>query len=251
VRGRAAGAVSATCVPVTFMGRALGVLHACGAPGEALDQGASERLTMLGAQVGARIGTVRAFERTQLQASTDALTGLPNRRGVEAQVRELMGREQPFAFVMADLDHFKRLNDTHGHQAGDEALRAFADVVRENLRQHDIAGRWGGEEFAFVLVQSDGDHALQWVDRLRARLALALRQRSAPAFTASFGIADSSAGPPLEAIVSAADRALYQAKAGGRDRGVLVSAGEATVAVAVRLSEQRAALDVQQLVANS
>jgi diguanylate cyclase (GGDEF)-like protein len=251
LRGRAAGAVSATCVPVTFMGRALGVLHAQAPLGAPLDGGAVERLETLGAQIGGRIGTVRAFERTQIQASTDALTGLPNRRSVEARLRELMRGQQPFALVMADLDHFKLLNDTHGHQAGDEALRAFADVVRDCARAHDIAARWGGEEFAFVLVQANAAQALQWVDRVRARLAGELQRRSAPAFTASFGIADSSAGPPLEAVIGAADRALYAAKGQGRNRGVIATITEVAEAAPQRISEQRAAVDMHSLAVNA
>lgn len=251
LRDRAAGAVSATCVPVTFMGRALGVLHAQAPLGAPLDDGAVERLGTLGVQIGGRIGTVRAFERTQIQASTDALTGLPNRRSVEARLRELMRGQQPFALVMADLDHFKLLNDTHGHQAGDEALRAFADVVRDCARSHDIAGRWGGEEFAFVLVQANAAQALHWVDRVRARLAGELQRRSAPAFTASFGIADSSAGPPLEAVIGAADRALYAAKGQGRNRGVIATVTEFAEAAPQRVSEQRAAVDMHSVAANA
>jgi diguanylate cyclase (GGDEF)-like protein len=249
LRERAEGERSATCVPVTFMGRALGVLHASGPVGAALDSDAVGRIVTLGTQVGVRIGTVRAFERTQLQASTDSLTGLDNRRSVEARLRELVRRRQPLAFVMADLDHFKRLNDTHGHQAGDEALRAFADVVRESLRQHDLAARWGGEEFAFVLQHADAAQALVWVERLRARLANALQRRSAPAFTASFGVAESSAGMTLEALVATADGALYRAKSEGRDRGVVAGGPELALASIPRQSEQRAAVDLQQLAA--
>lgn len=246
LRDRGDAALAATCVPVTFMGRAMGVLHAAAPADRALGADAAAHMATLGTQVGARIGTVRAFERTQLQASTDALTGLGNRRHIEARLRDLLRSRQQFAFVMADLDHFKRLNDTHGHQAGDEALRAFADAVRDTLRAEDAVARWGGEEFAFVLMHADAASALQWVDRLRAHLAQVLQRRSAPAFTASFGVADSSFGPPLEAVLAAADRALYRAKSDGRDRGVLADRSEAAL---TRVSEQRAALDVPRLVA--
>jgi len=249
LRGRASGPVAAACVPVTFMGRALGVVHACAPREQALPADAIDRLTALGTQLGSRVGTVRAFERTQLQASTDALTGLPNRRSVEARMRELMRTRTPFAFVMADLDRFKQLNDTHGHQAGDEALRAFADVVREGVRQHDVAGRWGGEEFAFVLEKADAAQAEQWVARLRERLAQALQRRSAPLFTASFGIADATLAQTAEELVAAADAALYRAKADGRDRGVVAVLPLVGAAVA-RQSEQRAALDPQRLAVN-
>lgn len=250
LRGRPEGAMSAACVPVTFMGRALGVLHACGPVDQPLTPAATEHLAVLGAQAGSRIGTVRAFARTQLQASTDALTGLANRRSVEARLHELMASRTPFAVVMADLDRFKNLNDTHGHPAGDEALRAFADVVRENMRQQDMAGRWGGEEFAFVLTQVDAEHALQWADRLRACLAAALPHRSTPLFTASFGIAHSQLEATPEALVAAADRALYAAKSQGRDRAVLAVA-EAGLPALTRRSEPAAAVDMQRLSASA
>ncbi len=248
LRGRSSGAVAATCVPVTFMGRALGVLHACGPTAAPLPQDAQDRLKTLGAQVGARIGTVRAFERTQMQASTDALTGLANRRAAETKMRELLQARKTFAFVMADLDHFKLLNDTHGHNAGDEALRVFADIARESVRQADLAVRWGGEEFCFLLVDSTGEQAMQWVERVRDRLARELRRRSAPAFTASFGVTDSQRDLPLEAIVGVADMALYRAKAEGRNRGVLALPDEADLhSQVVRRSEQTAELDVRML----
>ena len=84
------------------------------------------RLTTLAAQSGARIGTVRAFEKTQLQAKTDGLTGLSNRRTVETELRTFCRERRPFALALADLDHFKKLNDAHGHEEGDRSLRLFS-----------------------------------------------------------------------------------------------------------------------------
>ena len=141
LRHRPGEAISAVCVPVTFMGRALGVLHATGPVDQALSAEQQARLASLGTQAGARIGTVRAFERSQFHASTDVLTGLPNRRSTEQRLRELAQGHRPFALVMADLDRFKHLNDTYGHQAGDDALRVFADTVRAHTREHDLCGR--------------------------------------------------------------------------------------------------------------
>lgn len=227
LRERGAGPISAACVPVTFMGRALGVLHASGSVEQPLDEVQFARLAALGLQAGGRIGTVRAFERTQLQASTDALTGLPNRRTLEQRMHRMKLGGKPFVLVMCDLDHFKRLNDTHGHPAGDDALRIFADVVRNCMREHDLASRWGGEEFAFVLVDADEDRTLRWTQRVREQLAQTLSSRSKPAFTASFGIAESSAGHTVEALVRLADAALYRAKSAGRDRTAVAARGAA------------------------
>ncbi|MCU1503718.1 MAG: hypothetical protein JWM12_3072, partial [Ilumatobacteraceae bacterium] len=111
LRGRPAGPISAVCVPVTFMGRALGVLHSTGPIGATPAAESASRLTSLATQAGARIGTVRSFERSQLQATTDGLTGLRNRRTVEIEVRALLNEGAQLMLVMADLDHFKLLND--------------------------------------------------------------------------------------------------------------------------------------------
>ena len=99
---------------------------------------------------GARIGLLRVMAETQLQASTDTLTGLLNRRSFSEQVASIPQLMHPVAMAMADLDHFKRLNDTYGHETGDRALRLFARVLRDSLRQSDMVSRYGGEEFAIA-----------------------------------------------------------------------------------------------------
>ena len=247
LRGRPDGAVSAACVPVTFMGRALGVLHASSSIEQPLSALQFDRMAALGTQAGGRIGTVRAFERTQLQASTDALTGLPNRRHIEQRLRELVAAAKPFVLVMADLDHFKRLNDTFGHQAGDDALRLFSDVVRASMREQDMAGRWGGEEFGFLLVGASATEALRWTDRVRERLAEALANRSTPSFTASFGVADSATTRVPEALVRLADEALYKAKAEGRDRAALAGIAAFNDISPRHASEHDAKVDMRML----
>ena len=248
LRGRPEGARSAACVPVTFMGRALGVLHATGAVDAPLGAQQLAQLNTLGVQAGSRIGTVRAFERTQLQAATDSLTGLANRRTAEARMRRWEQEGRAFALVMCDLDHFKRLNDTHGHPAGDDALRSFAEVARGCARGTDLLARWGGEEFAFLLAGADGEEAMAWTTRLREQLAQMLRARSKPLFTASFGVAEAGSAPTLELLVRRADDALYRAKAEGRDRAVLAPPMPAADPDAPRAtSEHSAVLDLQML----
>ncbi len=171
LRGRACGAVSAVCVPVTFMGRAIGVLHAAGPVDKPLRADQARLLGTLGTQIGMRIGSVRAFQKNQIQASTDGLTGLLNRRTLEQHMRQLSIGEQPFAVVMCDLDHFKLLNDGYGHATGDAALRVFSEALRHSLRESDLVGRWGGEEFAFVVTDGHARFAEEAVQRLRKRLA--------------------------------------------------------------------------------
>lgn len=218
LRGRPCGPTSAVCVPLAFMGRAVGVLHATAPIDAPLSAGHTQQLGTLGAQVGMRIGTVRAFERSQIQASTDGLTGLPNRRTIEQRLRGVARGEQEFAVVMCDLDNFKRLNDSFGHVAGDAALRIFSEVLRHSLRESDLAGRWGGEEFMFVLSGADAKAADEQIDRLRARLAQTLYGGKTPRFTVSFGIADSTMSRRPDQLLRWADLGLYQAKAEGRDR---------------------------------
>ena len=250
LRGRPCGPVSAACVPVSFMGRSLGVLHATGAPGVAVSPLQLSQLTTLGIQSGARIGTVRAFQKTQRQASTDSLTGLLNRRSIEEAVRTLSAEGHHYAILLADLDHFKKLNDTRGHEAGDNALRQFADVLRKTLRGHDSAARWGGEEFVVVLPRVDANAAVEIANRIRANLAEALLVGGSPVFTASFGVADSSMSERLEQLIRVADDALYSAKDAGRDRAVIGNPGNVIASVPRRAMEHPATVDIA-LVANN
>ncbi|TLY98372.1 MAG: diguanylate cyclase [Gammaproteobacteria bacterium] len=221
LRGRPCGAISAVCVPVSFMGRALGVLHASGPAGKPPTSRQVAQLTTLGMQAGARIGTVRAFHSTQRRATTDSLTGLPNRGRAEEQVRGLNAEGKAFSLVLADLDHFKRLNDSRGHEAGDQALRIFAETLQLSLRDGDMAARWGGEEFILILARSGAVDGREVADRVRAKLAERLLAGSIPTFTASFGIADTTMSPRLEELLRLADEALYCAKEAGRDCAVI------------------------------
>ncbi|MGH8264464.1 MAG: diguanylate cyclase domain-containing protein [Steroidobacteraceae bacterium] len=221
VQGRSCGRVSAVCVPLSFMGRAIGVLHAAAPFGQAPTPRQVEHLAALGSLAGSRLGTVRAFARTQTQASTDALTGLMNRRAAAEAIRTLTIARKPYAFVLCDLDHFKQLNDRYGHESGDMALRAFADVLRRVLREGDVAARWGGEEFAVILPNISAQTATDVVARIQTALRAAVAGGSVPAFTSSFGIADSSMSTKFRDIARLADTALYAAKDAGRDRGTI------------------------------
>lgn len=209
----------AVCVPVTFMGKPLGVLHAVTVDASH-GASAAARLGTIAAQAGTRIGTLRAFARTELQAATDGLTGMLNRRSLEERLGDLVRRGEPFALAMADLDHFKLLNDAHGHEAGDRALRLFANVVREVLRADDVVGRYGGEEFVIALPGQSMATAQAALDRIRARLEDLATGAETPRFTASFGLADSTDGRTIDDVLRVADDRLRAAKLLGRDRVV-------------------------------
>ncbi|MDB6085591.1 MAG: hypothetical protein JWN43_3472, partial [Gammaproteobacteria bacterium] len=224
LRRRPSGPLSATCVPVSFMGRSVGVLHAAGTVHESPPTQQLAQLTALGIQAGARIGSLRAFERTRRHAYTDGLTGLSNRRALEQVIQDLVSSGSSYAIALADLDHFKRLNDTHGHDAGDTALRLFAEVLRKSIRDADQVARWGGEEFMILFPGASAQRAFDVVQRIRTDLAEALSVSGGATFTASFGIADSSMIPSFDEALRVADEALYRSKDTGRDRATVATA---------------------------
>jgi diguanylate cyclase (GGDEF)-like protein len=218
LRGRDQGRCAGVCVPVSIMGRTVGVIHATGPVGEPIGDESIAALQTLANQSGNRLGMLRVMAETQLQASTDGLTGLTNRRSLENTMRNLRADGTEFAFVMADLDRFKALNDAHGHEAGDRALRIFSETLRHEMRADDVACRYGGEEFAIVLPKAEPSDAIDVVERVRAALAAATGRGDTPIFTCSFGIAHSSDAADLDDVILRADQALFAAKDAGRDR---------------------------------
>ncbi len=173
-------------------------------------------------QVAVAVNHSRLYSQQQHLALTDSLTGCMNRRSFEQQLerdlRLATRMRQPVSLIMLDVDYFKRVNDTHGHDAGDAALRFLADVLRDELRGVDTAARYGGEEFAVILPQANLDGAIIVADRLRARL----ENTEIPGIgqiTASFGIATFPVhASTRDGLVTTADQALYAAKHTGRNR---------------------------------
>ena len=181
---------------------------------------------------------VRLHDRLTREAVTDGLTDLPNRRkfdqALSYEVTRARRYDDTVGLIMADLDDFKQVNDHYGHPAGDEVLRAFADVLRQNVRVIDLPARYGGEEFAVLLPETNASGA----EIVAERLHEAVSGRSIPALTgrllgvtASFGVASFPEAPTEGALVAAADEALYQAKANGKNL-VVVSRAEAAVRTA-------------------
>jgi diguanylate cyclase (GGDEF)-like protein len=157
-------------------------------------------------------------------AFTDHLTGLANRRRFERQLEREVGRVlrygHPFSLLMIDIDNFKNLNDTFGHDAGDDAIRRIGRVLREGTRGIDLAARIGGEEFAVLLVETSQGGALEVAERLWLAIK-ALETPSGGRITASFGVAECPTDAQTgSGILKAADVALYEAKRNGRDRVV-------------------------------
>lgn len=164
-----------------------------------------------------------ALALVEVDAATDALTGQPNRRALDAllkkQIELAATSAQPFAVLMLDVDHFKQVNDTLGHGVGDHTLRAFAYRIRDTLRQGDICARFGGEEFVVVLPNTLPDIALEVAERLRCAVAGADLLTVPPVkATVSIGVAVFQVGQAPEELLNRADTALYAAKQGGRNQ---------------------------------
>ncbi|WP_233589909.1 GGDEF domain-containing protein [Acidovorax sp. FJL06] len=165
-----------------------------------------------------------AESRLRTQATRDPLTGLANRSHFQAQATQALARSQrdgtPVALLLCDVDHFKRINDQHGHAVGDEVLVAMAGTLGENLREGDVLARWGGEEFLALMPASPLDAACATAERIRAVVAQApLPVGSTPiALTLSFGVALVHGADDLQAAIARADKALYESKHAGRNR---------------------------------
>jgi diguanylate cyclase (GGDEF)-like protein len=217
-------------VPLIFHERLMGAL--CVAADEQTRVWGENEVLLLQTvanQVAVAVNHANLFAQIQQQALTDALTGCYNRRSFEMQFdRELQvakRHHQPVSLIMLDLDHFKQLNDTVGHDAGDEALRRLAVCFQEELRGVDSAARFGGDEFALILPQAYAEGALIVAERLRERIA-GIQIRGFGGLTASMGIATfPTHGISRPELVHVADSALYNAKRTGRNRVCIYDPG--------------------------
>src|SRR5205823_4232022 len=176
----------------------------------------------------ARLRT-RLYEQAEHLATTDGLTGLLNRRTFNAQLqgrlREAQRYNRPLSLLLLDVDHFKKVNDTFGHPTGDAVLKGIAAVAQKQARETDIVARYGGEEMALILPETDafGAHAI--AERIRKAVGATSHptEQGAIQVTVSIGLATSPPGDSAEAVLEAADKALYRAKQGGRNRVVVAN----------------------------
>ena len=157
-------------------------------------------------------------------AQVDPLTGLPNRRALLERLHHEWARIQRhdgnLSFIMADVDHFKRINDTYGHTLGDAVLQKIAQTICQECRQIDLPSRYGGDEFAILVPDEDAQCAANLADRCRQRIeesGVPAGQETVRA-TATLGVADARGASSPEALIQQADIALYQAKVAGRNR---------------------------------
>lgn len=191
---------------------------------------ARDAAAWIAAQAGIALENARLHGLVQRQAVTDELTGLANRRRFQSQLELEVTRSRrsgsPLGIVIADLDNFKRVNDTYGHEAGDDALRGFAEILRSTVRDVDLPVRLGGEEFAVLLPDTDLSGATQLAERVRRALEHTSLEgpRGPLQLTASFGVSCYPVAAAADELVADADRRLFEAKRLGKNRVVAPTA---------------------------
>jgi diguanylate cyclase (GGDEF)-like protein/PAS domain S-box-containing protein len=217
------------CLPLLAQGKAIGVLHLsapAGAAGRTLDEGQEQFARVVADSVAQALANLALRETLRQQAIRDPLTNLFNRRYMEASLeRELLRaarNHQSVSVIMLDVDHFKQVNDRHGHSTGDAVLRQLGRYLNEHIRGGDIACRYGGEEFTLILPETTLAQARQRAEQHRQEfkaLTLLGDQHEAGALTISLGVATfPEQGDTAEQVLQAADAALYRAKHNGRNR---------------------------------
>jgi diguanylate cyclase (GGDEF)-like protein len=215
-------------LPLAAGGSSFGMLTLVG---EHFSDQARRTASSLAAQAVVALDNVRLHRIVERQALVDGLTGLANRRHCEEALSSELSRAQrfgtPFTVVLADLDDFKDVNDIHGHPTGDAVLREFAEVLRETMREADVAGRWGGEEFVLLLPGADEKGGAQLAERVRVSIGervIAGPDGTPVTITCSLGVASFPEAPSSQALLAAADDALYEAKRAGKNRVETASA---------------------------
>jgi len=156
-------------------------------------------------------------EELSKRANTDPLTEIGNRRAAEAWLKDMETSARRCAVIFIDIDHFKSVNDTHGHDVGDAVLKEFAGLLRNRVRSHDLVARWGGEEFIVLLSSLTREEAVGVAENLRVQIER-IDAPPLPRITASLGVAYSQSGRSIASTIKAADEALYDAKTSGRNR---------------------------------
>ncbi|WP_442600265.1 GGDEF domain-containing protein [Neobacillus sp. D3-1R] len=156
-------------------------------------------------------------EAIQQLANTDYLTKLPNRRYVEKSIHQYMDNEESFSVILFDIDYFKHINDTYGHDVGDTVLKEFAFLLKDNMREKDIVGRWGGEEFIILATGLNGKQTAAFSERIR-KLIEDFQFTNQIKVTASFGVAEYREKERAKDLLKRADVALYLAKDRGRNK---------------------------------
>lgn len=212
----ATGPCSVTCMPISVAGADTGLVQLVGPV--AVPPALLPAHHLVVRRVGERVTMLRAVAGLKKDAARDPLTSLMNRRSLEAGVAQLQRDAIPYTVAYADLDHFKQLNDEHGHDVGDQALRDFSRTLRDSLRPEDLVCRWGGEEFVVVLPGCSRGEGVDAMERVRSTLLVRSMATDGPTVTVSCGVAEATPGETFSDTTARADQALRAAKAAGRNR---------------------------------
>ncbi|MCU0515949.1 MAG: PAS domain S-box protein [Oscillatoria sp. Prado101] len=219
------------CIPMAAQGETLGVLYLSFMEPGQLTRAKQQLAVTVARQISLSLANLKLYESLQHQSIRDPLTGLFNRRYLEESLTREIHRasrdRQSLGIIMLDVDHFKRYNDTFGHEAGDAVLRELGLFLKKHIRSSDIACRYGGEEFMLILPEASLEHSIERAEQLREgikHLNLEHHRQPLGGITLSLGVAVfPDCGLTGEAVIRAADAALYRAKIQGRDRTVAAS----------------------------
>ena len=216
-------------IPLMIEQEIVGVLNINDVGQDSFDVGDLDFILKLSEFIAMSISNAVLYEQTNKLAVTDGLTGISNRPSVEKSLQIEFERSKrynsPLSFIILDVDHFKDVNDTYGHQKGDEILIAVASLLKKACRANDIAARYGGEEFIMVLPQSNAQGAFKIAERVREEMMKIsfTGNESNFAVTVSCGVAEFNKDyESINKLITVADLALYEAKNGGRNKTILV-----------------------------
>jgi len=215
-----------TCLPLIIQGKVLGMLNFTANPGQTISFHQQQIINNFSEIVKLSLANIHLNEALKDQAIHDPLTGLLNRRYLYESLPQTLNHalrmKQSFTVCMIDIDFFKKINDTYGHDAGDEVLKFIAALLKNNLRKSDMICRFGGEEFVVVLLDNDLEHAKSQMELIRLAVKdaqIKIQKQTLPSISISIGIAETPKhGVTISDLLRAADSALYIAKKTGRDR---------------------------------
>jgi diguanylate cyclase (GGDEF)-like protein len=220
-------------IPLKSEGKHVGVLVAKSTD-EVIGQKESEYLSQLATQIATTINRANVYAEILKHATLDALTGFYNRRQLEERIKQEVSnakrQKAPLCGIMTDIDFFKKVNDTYGHAVGDLALKTIAKIIRSQLREYDIAGRYGGEEFSILLPFTKIKEAQMVAERLRQTIASKVidiskvnpdSETKTLSITLSLGVYEMKESDDDADLLKKADKALYQAKNTGRNKVVI------------------------------
>jgi diguanylate cyclase (GGDEF)-like protein len=221
------GVESLLVLPLICADEAIGAFTLASRRAHAFGKDAREMLGVIANQVAVSLENAKMYKQMETMATTDGLTGLLNHRAFQVRLADLLGRSErhglKLALILTDIDHFKKVNDNHGHPVGDEVLRRVAKVLADSVRKIDVVARYGGEEFAIVMDGADAAGAAQLAERIRLDVEKQVvpSEKGPFSVTLSLGIASvPEDGHDKQVLIERADQALYHAKHSGRNRTV-------------------------------